>query len=136
MGSIVTLTLFRFTGLTSKLWALPQMRFAHATMGNIAGLHFYKLMGSGRELGFSPFPDWGVYAMLCVWDHEQSANDFFNNAEIYQRYREKSSEQWTIFMKPIQTKGSWSGGNPFTPSADLDAANPLIAVITRATISC
>jgi heme-degrading monooxygenase HmoA len=134
MGSIVTLTLFRFTGLTSKLWALPQMRFAHAAMGNIAGLHFYKLMGSGRELGFSPFPDWGVYAMLCVWDHEQSANDFFNNAEIYQRYREKSSEQWTIFMKPIQTKGSWSGGNPFTPSADLDAANPLIAVITRATI--
>ena len=28
----------------------------------------------------------------------------------------------------------WSGGNPFTASSDIDEANPLIAVITRATI--
>jgi hypothetical protein len=37
-------------------------------------------------------------------------------------------------MKPMQTKGLWSGGNPFTPSSELDANNPLMAVITRATI--
>jgi hypothetical protein len=37
-------------------------------------------------------------------------------------------------MKPRQAKGLWSGGNPFIVSKDLDEANPLIAVITRATI--
>jgi hypothetical protein len=37
-------------------------------------------------------------------------------------------------MKTKQSKGLWSGNNPFTPSTDLDEDNPLIAVITRASI--
>jgi hypothetical protein len=134
MVSITTLTLFRFPNLTSKLWAFGQMQFAHSFIAKSPGLNFYKLMGSGRDIGFSIFPDWGVYALLGVWDNEQAANDFFNHSAIYKRYQNKSIEQWTIFMKPFQTKGLWSGGNPFTLSSELDANNPLIAVITRATI--
>jgi heme-degrading monooxygenase HmoA len=110
------------------------MQFAHSFIAKSPGLNFYKLMGSGRDIGFSIFPDWGVYALLGVWDNEQAANDFFNHSAIYKRYQNKSIEQWTIFMKPVQTKGLWSGGNPFTLSSELDANNPLIAVITRATI--
>ena len=134
MASITTLTLFRFPSLKSKLWAFGQMQFAHFFIAKSSGLIFYKLMGSGRDIGFSLFPDWGVYALLGVWENEQAANDFFNHSSIYKHYQEMSFEQWTIFMKPIKTKGLWSGGNPFTPSLELDANNPLIAVITRATI--
>jgi heme-degrading monooxygenase HmoA len=134
MVSITTLTLFRFPNFKTQLWAFGQMQFAHSFIAKSPGLNFYKLMGSGRDIGFSIFPDWGVYALLGVWDNEQAANDFFNHSVIYKRYQKKSSEQWTIFMKPIQTKGLWSGGNPFTPSSELDINNPLIAVITRATI--
>lgn len=134
MASITTFTLFRFTSLKSKLWAFGQMQFAHSFIAKSPGLIFYKLMGSGRDAGFSIFPDWGVYALLGVWENEQAANDFFNHSVIYKHYQKMSFEQWTIFMKPIQAKGLWSGGNPFTPSLELDANNPLIAVITRATI--
>lgn len=134
MNSITTLTLFRFPTIMTQLWAFSQMQFAHSHIGKAPGLHFYKLMGSGRELGFNPLPDWGVYAMLGVWENEQAANDFFDHAEISLRYRAHSSEQWTIFMKPRRVKGLWSGGNPFIPSTDLEEANSLIAVITRATI--
>lgn len=134
MISITTLTFFRFPNLRSKLWAFGQMQSAHFFLAKCKGLNFYKLMGSGRDVGFSLFPDWGVYALLGVWESEQAANDFFNHSAIYKHYQKMSSEQWTIFMKPIQTKGLWSGGNPFTPSLALDANNPLIAVITRATI--
>lgn len=134
MGSITTLTLFRFPSLKSKLWAFGQMQFAKFFIAKSSGLIFYKLMGSGRDIGFSIFPDWGVYALLGVWEDEQAANDFFNHSTIYKNYEGMSFEQWTVFMKPIQTKGLWSGGNPFTPSLDLDINNPLIAVITRATI--
>jgi len=134
MGSITTLTLFRFSDLKSKSWAFMQMQFAHADLRKTKGLTFYKLMGSGRELGFSPFPDWGVYALLGVWENELSAHTFLSEAPIFARYQKMSSEQWTIFMKPIHTKGLWSGGNPFQASTDLDEANSLIAVITRATI--
>lgn len=134
MLSITTLTFFRFPSLKSKLWALGQMQDAHFFIAKSPGLIFYKLMGSGRDAGFSLLPDLEVYALLGVWENEQVANDFFNHSAIYKRYQEMSFEQWTIFMKPIQTKGLWSGGNPFTASSELDANNPLIAVITRATI--
>lgn len=134
MGSITTLTLFRFTSAWSKVWAFGQMQFAHAAISKTPGLQFYKLMGSGREPGFSPLPDWGVYALLGIWDNEQSADDFFKNAAIFRRYKNHSSEQWTIYMKSKNSKGLWSGRNPFIPSTDLEEDNPLIAVITRATI--
>lgn len=134
MDSMTSLTFFRFPSLKSKLWAFGQMQFAHFSIVGSPGLIFYKLMGSGRDSGFSIFPDWGVYAFLGVWKNEQAANDFFNHSAIYKRYQEMSSEQWTIFMRPIKTSGLWSGGNPFTPSIELDESNALIAVITRATI--
>jgi heme-degrading monooxygenase HmoA len=118
----------------SKIWALGQMQFAHSSLSKSPGLQFYKLMGSGRDLGFNPFPDWGVFALLGVWENEQAAQDFIHNSSIFRRYGEKSSEQWTLFMKPIHAKGLWSGKNSFTPSDDLDETNPLILVITRATI--
>ena len=84
MNSITTLTLFRFTNVRARVWAFGQMRFAHTAMGSIKGLQFYKLLGSGRDLGFSPFPDWGVYALLAVWDEEESAENYFENASIFQ----------------------------------------------------
>ena len=134
MRSVTTLTLFRFPGLLKKIWPFGQMQFAHSSLKKISGLNFYKLLGSGRDLGFSPLPDWGVYGLLCVWENEKAAEDFFNGSKIFQRYVSKTNEQWTVYLKPLQTKGLWSGGNPFTVSTDLDDTNPLIAVVTRATI--
>ena len=134
MSAITTLTFFRFRNSFSKIWAFGQMQFAHYYISKTPGLQFYKLMGSGHEPGFSALPDWEVYALLCVWENELYANDFLHHAKIFKRYQAHSSEQWTIFMKPKQAKGLWSGRNPFTPSSDLDENNPLIAVITRASI--
>jgi hypothetical protein len=134
MNSITTLTLFRFTNVRARVWAFGQMRFAHAAMATIKGLQFYKLLGSGRDLGFSPFPDWCVYALLAVWDDEKSAEVFFEKATVFQQYKANSTEQWTVFMKPLSAKGLWSGKNPFVQSSVLDRNNALIAVITRATI--
>jgi len=134
MSSVTTLTLFRFPSLLKKIWAFFQMQFAHSSLKKTSGLKFYKLLGSGKDLGFNPFPDWEVYGLLCVWDSEKEADEFFATSKLYQSYRDKTSEQWTVYMKPFQSKGLWSGGNPFTDSNDLDSSNPLIAVVTRATI--
>ena len=134
MSAITTITLFKFSGFWNKTWAFGQMQFAHASIRKTHGLTFYKLMGSGKDPGFNPLPDWGVYALLCNWENEAAANDFLHQAPIFKRYQDHTTEQWTIFMKPLHAKGLWSGVNPFTPSTDLDETNPLIAVITRATI--
>lgn len=110
------------------------MQLAHKHLRQVPGITFYKLMGSGKDLGFNPLPDWNVYALLVVWESEQAAHQFFTHAAIFQQYKLHCTEQWTIFLKTLQVKGLWSGGNPFEPSTNIEDTNSLVAVITRATI--
>lgn len=133
MSQITTLTFFKYPNFMGKLWAFWMMQFAHKPLSKTKGLQLYKLMGSGKE-GFNPFPDWSVYAVLQIWDTEIDAQTFFDTSTIMKRYRKKSAEQWTIYMKSIVAKGEWSGKNPFEKSNELDDENPLISVVTRATI--
>lgn len=110
------------------------MQFAHAELAKAEGLAFYKLMGSGKGAGFSPLPDWSVYSLLQIWETAEQADAFFAQAPLFEKYRNHTSEIWTLFMKNISAAGEWSGTNPFRPSSALDADNPRVAVITRATI--
>lgn len=50
------------------------------------------------------------------------------------RYREHAGEIWCLYLRNIKAVGEWDGKNPFQKTRQEDAANPLIAVITRATI--
>ena len=133
MSQITTLTLFKYNTFASKLWAFGMMQFAHNPLKEVNGLQAYKLMGSGKR-GFNPFADWSVYALLQIWDNEEAANIFFEGSELMKKYRKKSTENYTLFLKNIRAKGAWSGQNPFVKSDTIDDKNPLIAVITRATI--
>jgi heme-degrading monooxygenase HmoA len=133
MSQITTITFFRYSGLLSKIWAFGMMQFAHSSLKRVSGLETYKLMGSGRE-GFDPSPDWSVYALLQIWETEKAAADFFETSTLMQRYRKKSVESWRLYLRNIQAHGKWNAGNPFKPSPKLDENNPLLVVITRATI--
>lgn len=133
MSQITTITFFKYSDLGGKLWAFWMMQFAHYNLSKTPGLQFYKLLGSGKA-GFNPFPDWSTYALLQLWDNEVAAENFFEGSKIMDRYRKKSKEQWTVYMKNITARGEWSGANPFVPSDALDEDNPYISVITRATI--
>ncbi|WP_430905821.1 DUF3291 domain-containing protein [Maribacter sp. 2-571] len=133
MAQVTTLTFFKYPSFKSKLWAFWMMQFAHAPLSRTKGLQLYKLMGSGKA-EFNPFPDWSVYGLLQLWDSEESATNFFSASKLMRRYEKNSAEHWTVYMKNIQAKGEWNGGNPFVPSGELQKENPLIAVITRATI--
>jgi len=131
---ITTLTFFKYTGFRKKAWAFRMMNDAHAYLASSNGLFFYKLMGCGKDEGFNPFPDWSTYALLVVWNDEADAKVFFKESKLIKLYRENTLEDWTIYMKNITAKGAWSAQNPFEKSTTLDPNNPLIAVITRATI--
>lgn len=131
---ITTLTFFRYPTLTKKIWAFGMMQRGHALLQGIKGLQCYKLLGTGKEEGFNPLPNWSVYGLLLVWDREEDALLFFQDSKLMQTYRQKASEIWTIFLKNIISRGSWSGTNPFQPNEALDPENPRLAVLTRATI--
>ncbi|MFQ3269562.1 MAG: hypothetical protein ACI9B2_001372, partial [Flavobacteriales bacterium] len=61
MAQITTISFFNYRGLLNKVWAFAMMQFAHKFLQNISGQSFYKLMGSGKGMGFNPMPDWSTY---------------------------------------------------------------------------
>ncbi|XOV94260.1 MAG: DUF3291 domain-containing protein [Bacteroidota bacterium] len=131
---ITTLTLFKYPTLRGKIWAFGMMQFAHRQLQGIEGMTFYKLVGSGKGLGFNPFPDWSVYGLLQVWNSDKAARQFFGSSPLIKNYNKKTSERATLFMRNISAHGQWSGQTPFKTSTLLDPANPYRAIITRATI--
>lgn len=133
MSQITTITFFRYTEFSAKVWGFKMMQYAHKDLRSIPGQSFYKLMGSGKGDGFNPFPDWSVYSLLQIWKNEAAAQDFFKNAGIMKKYRAKAHDVWTLYLINIRAVGTWSGKNPFISEAT-DPTNPYLAVITRATI--
>lgn len=110
------------------------MQFAHKDLLQVEGQQFYKLMGSGRGIGFNPWPDWSVYSLIQTWENEKSANLFFSKSDLIKKYRHYTQEIWTLYMRNIKAHGAWSGKNPFEKSDQLDEKNGLVSVVTRATI--
>ncbi len=115
------------------------MQFAHAYLKDIDGLRFYRLLGTGAGNGFHWSSDFSTYALLTVWDIEADADTFIAETGLYAQYREKSSEQFTVFMVPVRSHGMWSGQNPFIPVETAESQGKqndgITAVITRATIA-
>ena len=112
------------------------MGFARLYLSQIRGLSFYKLFGTGSDEGFTfkfnPLTNSGVYAIFAVWSDENTAKNGVINSKIFQKYKEKSKQHWTIFLKPISVRGSWSGKTPFLEQKDRTAGR--IVALTRATI--
>jgi spheroidene monooxygenase len=129
-----TLSLFRFQGLLPRLWVIGQMGAARLALRHEPHLMFWKLCGSGTGEGFTPKPNWGVWAILAVWPDEAAAHTGIAQGKVWQRWRRKASESCTVTMSPLSARGSWSGVNPFVPEPHpADPEGPL-AVLTRASV--
>lgn len=133
MSQITTCTFFKLNSFANKFWAFTQMQLGHKHLKNIDGLQFKKLLGSGAENGFSSVPNFGAYALLCVWESEEKANVFFKNNRYFERYVSKTTEVFTVFAKSAEAHGKWDGIQPFEKSAKLEMNKPVM-VLTRASI--
>lgn len=133
MKPITTFTLFRYKGFANKFWGLSQMGLAHRRLRKVEGSSFYKMLGTGGS-GFSTRPDWGVYAMLQVWESESAALNFFDSHPIMQSFRKRTAESVSLFMHPIRSRGNWNGQNPFEKGSRAISVEGPVAVLTRATI--
>ncbi len=109
------------------------MGLARPALRRVPDIGFWKLCGSGTGEGFTPIPNTGVYAILATWPNLKIAQKRIESALIYQRYRRKSEESYTLFMSPVSARGAWSGVTPFK-SHPSKARGP-IAALTRATVN-
>lgn len=129
----VTLSLFRFNTLPGRLWVLWQMAIARPGLARLPGLSFFKLCGSGTGEGFTPRPNWAVWAILAVWRDPQAARTAIDGSGPYARWGTRADESVTFHLSAIDVRGNWAGQRPFEAQADTAPRGPL-AVLTRATV--
>ena len=132
-NEVVSMSLFRYSGWRSRWWAFRQMGFYPASLSTAPGLKQAKLLGSGAGNGFSIWPNFGVYALLAIWENEDAARSFMATDEWWTANKSKTEECYTVFMRTAVVHGEWGGEQPFTINTDYDINAP-VAVITRATI--
>ncbi|MEI8144739.1 MAG: spheroidene monooxygenase [Alphaproteobacteria bacterium] len=130
----VSLSFFRFEGAVNRLWAFSQMQFARAPLRAMPGIGFFKLFGTGTGEGFTPIPNFGVYAILATWPSLDEAQSAVTEGAIFHRYRAHAAESATVFLSAYASRGQWDGGSPFAVSPLEEAPVPF-AVLTRATVN-
>jgi len=131
---LTTLTIFTLNP-GNRRWGLAQMGTSPALLRQVAGLRFFRLLGSGADNGFGLWPNLQRYSLLAVWENEAAAEHFFSASTLWSAYQHRSQEMWHLHLAPIKSHGLWNGVNPFaytTPEADVGTGP--VAVLTRAAI--
>ena len=131
---LTTLTLFGIKPGHVR-WGLAQMGTSGPHLQKVPGLLFYKLLGSGHGKGFSIKPNFYRYGLVCTWQDEKAAADFFERSELMQEYKAHTFESWTCYLHPLQSHGQWDKQEPFTPATTINYSSGPLAVITRASIN-
>jgi spheroidene monooxygenase len=132
---VITLSFFRFKGISNKLWAFSQMQAARRPLKALPGIGFHKLLGSGTREGFHPYPNFGVYGILACWPSMETAQEQIARARVFQNYRGHAVENCTVYLSAVRCRGQWAGCLPFDVGDDpIDAPTDSVAVLTRATI--
>ncbi|MBC7922651.1 MAG: spheroidene monooxygenase [Ferruginibacter sp.] len=131
--TLTTFTVFLYDS-PNRLWAFQRMGLLPGQLAKVPGMAFSQLMGSGRGLVFSLWPDWSRYVLLATWTSEEAADAFFGASPLVQAFRRQARETWTVRMHPIKTHGLWSGQNPFRVVASPVGYDGPVVVLTRASI--
>lgn len=131
MQQVVSISFYRFGSLSARLWAFAMMGLARGAMARTPDIGFWKLCGSGTGEGFTPKPNFGVYAILATWPDEATAMRETSRG-VFARYRDRSVEDWTVYLAPTSARGDWAGVQPFTPGASPQGGP--IAALTRASV--
>jgi hypothetical protein len=130
-----TLTVFTLKP-GQRRWGLAQMGTSPRQLAKVAGLTFFKLLGSGARNGFGFWPNLDRYGLMAVWAEAEAAEAFFEQHPLWKNYQQRSTEMWTVALAPLKAHGLWDGQTPFDYSASQPAVfdNAPMAVLTRASI--
>jgi hypothetical protein len=96
-----------------------------------SGVKFFKLLGTGKGVTFTPLDAdarrWGI---LVTIDESLIAN--FDSSKVIKQWRKIATSEYSAKLQPISSHGFWSRKQPFTPV--VNTWNGKIVAITRARI--
>lgn len=115
--------------------ALARMATGRRALRHAEGLRFHKLLGTGDGRTFTVRDaDPRHWAMLTVWDGTAAADRFAGQHPALTSWQHVADEQLVVRLRPIASRGRWSGHQPFGEPAPRRVTGP-VASITRARIT-
>ncbi len=128
--------------VTFHLWGVPTRQIPSAALAmardrrpleRTPGLRFAKLLGTGSGESFSPGDaDPRHWAVLAAWSDGRSAQRF-ESSPLIRRWDRRADERLTVDLRPLSSKGRWSGTLPFGDPIPSATTGP-VAAVTRARI--
>ncbi|WP_345712366.1 monooxygenase [Kineococcus glutinatus] len=126
--------------VTLHLWGVPtravpaaaaRMALDRRHLARAPGVRFAKLLGTGSGRTFSVADaDPHRWALLVAWDSAADA-DAFETGRTVRAWGELAAERLVVRMRPLSSRGTWSGAAPFGGPGRTRCAGP-VASITRA----
>ena len=112
-------------------FALFRMALDRGSLRRIKGVHFAKMLGTGKGESFTPRDaDANQWGALIVIDSENL--QALDDSKLIKRWRAHSLSEVRYLLDPISSHGLWAKTNPFAYSS-VQADGEIVA-ITRARI--
>lgn len=130
--------------VTMHVWRVPDRRVPRALLRmardraplrGTSGLRFAKLLGTGDGSTFTVRDaDRNHWGLLACWSTAAAASDF-EGGPVARAWGRIAEERLRVDLRPLTSKGAWSGRAPFgAPVPSPSYAGP-VAVVTRARIA-
>lgn len=135
----VTLTLIRYPYRWLALAALFSMALFHIPLFLSRKIHFYKLLGTGKNGTFDKNPEWQQWGIMAVHRIGTPATLDCSLGALYGWFiagwcRFFRCETCTLVLEAIEGHGQWDGREPFGKLPKQSAYTGPVAILTRATI--
>ena len=125
--------LFKFRGAVGKTWSMFKMISSRLNYPQYPGLQFFKPLGIGSGNGYQAWPDFEASGFFMVFDSFESAMNF-RKSKHFAGFLENSDESYGIMMRPISSRGSWSGFDSWEIDENQKEYQGPICSLTRATL--
>jgi hypothetical protein len=113
-------------------WGLSRLVLGERALGDVPGLRFARVLGSGRGGGFGLAPGLDHQGLMCFFDDEDGARAFASDAPVMRAYRDRARESLLALLRATSCRGSWSGASLAVTAPAQD--NMPMATLTRASI--
>jgi heme-degrading monooxygenase HmoA len=112
--------------------ALGRLGTDRVRLPRVAGLRFWRLLGTGSGDRTGGGADLARTALFAVWDDEAALDRFLAHHAIARRWR-AAEEHWSVRLRSVGGHGRWRGVDPLD-GLERGSTNGAIAIVTRADV--